>query len=87
MFWCFADRASHYILIINQLDAQTLFYNKLISCLYMFRAPCVHRQEVKIALYSIWYHHTTDRRTDRQTKGHTRHDEANSRFSQIIEGA
>jgi len=31
---------------INQLDAQNLFYNKLISCLYMFRAPCAHRQEV-----------------------------------------
>jgi len=35
-----------------------LFYNKFISCLYMFRAPCAHRQEVKIVLYSLWYHHT-----------------------------
>jgi len=35
-----------------------LFYDKFISCLYMFRAPCAHRQEVKIILYSIWYHHT-----------------------------
>jgi len=25
---------------INQLDAQNLFYNKFISCLYMFRATC-----------------------------------------------
>jgi len=24
----------------------------------MFRTPCAHRQEVKIVLYSIWYHHT-----------------------------
>jgi len=24
----------------------------------MFRAPCAHRQEVKIVLYSIWYRHT-----------------------------
>jgi len=24
----------------------------------MFQAPCAHRQEVKIVLYSIWYHHT-----------------------------
>ena len=24
----------------------------------MFRAPCAHRQEVKIVLYSFWYHHT-----------------------------
>jgi len=24
----------------------------------MFRAQCAHRQEVKIAPHSIWYHHT-----------------------------
>ena len=35
-----------------------LFYNKFIICLYMFRALCAHHQEVKIVLYSIWYHHT-----------------------------
>ena len=46
------------ILVVNQLDAQNLFYNKFISCLYTFRAPCAHRQEVKIVLYSLWYHHT-----------------------------
>jgi len=23
----------------------------------MFRALCAHHQEVKIVLYSIWYHH------------------------------
>jgi len=27
-----------FILVINQLDAHFLFYNKFISCLYMFRA-------------------------------------------------
>ena len=32
-----------FILVINQLDAQNLFYNKFISCLYMFRALCAHR--------------------------------------------
>ena len=47
-----------FILVINQLDAQNLFYNKFISCLYMFRAPCAQRQEVIIVSYSIWYHHT-----------------------------
>ena len=31
---------SIFVLVINQLDAQSLFYNKSISCLYMFRAPC-----------------------------------------------
>ena len=30
---------SIFILVINQLDAQNLFYNKFISYLYMFRAP------------------------------------------------
>ena len=34
------------------------FYNKFIICLYMFQALCAHHQEVKIVLYSIWYHHT-----------------------------
>jgi len=38
---------SVFILVINQFDAQNLLYNKFISCLYMFRAPCAHRQEVK----------------------------------------
>ena len=47
-----------FILVINQLDAQNLFYNTFISCLYMFRAPFAHRQEVKIVLYSNWYHQT-----------------------------
>ena len=39
-----------FILVINQLDAQNQFSNKFISCLYMFRAPCAHHQEVKIVL-------------------------------------
>jgi len=43
-----------FILVINQLGAQNLFHNKFIICLYMFRAPCAHRQEVKIVSYSLW---------------------------------
>jgi hypothetical protein len=35
-----------------------LFYDKFIICSYMFRALCARHQEVKIVLYSIWYHHT-----------------------------
>jgi len=38
-------------------DDVGVFYNKLISCLYMFRARA-HHQEFKIALHSLWYHHT-----------------------------
>jgi len=34
------------------------FYNKFIRRLYVFRALCDHRQEVKIVLYNTWYHHT-----------------------------
>ena len=35
---------------------KNLFYSAFISSLYMFRAPCAHRQEVKIVLYDLWYH-------------------------------
>ena len=54
--------------LINQLDAQNLFYSKFISCLYMFRAPCARRQEVKIVLYSLWYHHTETSEWSKITK-------------------
>jgi len=42
---------------LTNLMHKFLFYNKFITCLYMFRALCVHHQEVKIVLYSVWYHH------------------------------
>jgi len=35
-----------------------LFYNKFISCLYMFLSKCAYHQEVKIVLYNLWYRHT-----------------------------
>ena len=44
------------ILVINQLNAQKFVL--FIIWLYMFRALCAHHQEVRIVLYSIWYHHT-----------------------------
>jgi len=34
----------------------------------MFRAPCAHHQEVKIALYSLWYHHTETSEWSKITK-------------------
>jgi hypothetical protein len=50
---------SIFILVINQLDAQNFCFTvSFISCLYMLRAPCAHHQEVRIVLYSLWYHHT-----------------------------
>ena len=59
---------STFILVINQIDAQALFYNKFISYLYMFRAPCAHHQEVKTVLYSLWYHHTETSEWSKITK-------------------
>ena len=34
----------------------------------MLRAPCAHRQEVKIVLYSLWYHHTETSERSKITK-------------------
>ena len=34
----------------------------------MFRAPRAHRQVVKIALYSLWYHHTETSELSKITK-------------------
>jgi len=59
---------SIFILVVNQFDAQNVFYNKFISCLYVFRASYAHRQEVKIVLYGIWYHHTETREWSKITK-------------------
>ena len=46
------------ILVITNLMHRIFCHNKFTIRLYMFRAPCTHHQEVKIVLYSIWYHHT-----------------------------
>ena len=43
---------------LTNLMHKIFFYNKFIIRLDMFRAQCAHHQEVKIVLYSIWYHHT-----------------------------
>ena len=47
-------------LAINQLNAQNplFFYNRFTIRLYLFRGLCAHHQEVRIVLYSIWYHQT-----------------------------
>ena len=34
----------------------------------MFRAPCAHHQEVKIALHRLWYHHTETNEWSKITK-------------------
>jgi len=48
-----------FISVINQLDAQVLFYDKFISCLYMFRAHVLIIRRSKLhytASGIIWYH-------------------------------
>ena len=48
-----------FISVFNQIDAKKMCFTiSFISCLYMFRAPCAHHQEVKIALHSLWCHYT-----------------------------
>jgi len=47
-----------FISVSNQLDAQNLFHNKLYSIPQHVSSTCAHHQEVKIALHSLWYHHT-----------------------------
>ena len=47
-----------FISVINQLDAQNICFT-----ISLFRAStcfdtCAHHQEFKIALHSLWYHHT-----------------------------
>ena len=36
--------------------------------MYMFRALCAHHQGVKIALHSLWYHHTETSEWSKITK-------------------
>jgi len=47
-----------FIPVFNQLDAQNLFHNKLYFMPLHVSSTCAHHQEVKIALRSLWYHHT-----------------------------
>ena len=58
--WCEKHRNMYkvFILVFNQLDAQNLFYNKFYFTPLHVSSTIAYRQEVKIALYSLWYHHT-----------------------------
>ena len=50
------------------MQKKNLFYNKFISCLYMFRAVCARHQEVKIILRNLSYHHTETSEWSKFTK-------------------
>ena len=49
---------SIFISVFNQIDAQNLFHNKFYFMPLHVSSTCAHYQEVKIALHSLWYHHT-----------------------------
>jgi len=49
---------SIFVSVFNQLDAQNLFHNKFYFIPLHVSSTCAHHQEVKIALHSLWYHHT-----------------------------
>ena len=49
---------SIFISVFNQLDAQNLFHNKFYFMPLHVSSICAHHQGVKIALHSLWYHHT-----------------------------
>jgi len=49
---------SIFVSVFNQLDAQNLFHNKFYFMPLHVSNICAYHQEVKIALHSLWYHHT-----------------------------
>jgi len=49
---------SIFISLFNQIDAQNLFYSKFYFIPLHVSSTCAHHQEVKIALHSLWCHHT-----------------------------
>ena len=49
---------STFLSLFNQLDAQNLFHNKFYFMPLHVLSTYAHHQEVKIALHSLWYHHT-----------------------------
>ena len=57
-----------FISLFNQLDAQNLFHNKFYFMPLHVSSTCAHRQEVKITLHSLWYHHTVTSECPKITK-------------------
>jgi len=49
---------SIFISVINQIDAQNFVLQQVYFMLIHVSSTCTHHQEVKIALQSLWYHHT-----------------------------
>ena len=49
---------SIFISLFNQLDAQNLLHSKFYFMPLHVSSTCANHQQVKIALHSLWYHHT-----------------------------
>jgi len=49
---------SIFISVINQVDAQNFCFTKVYFMPLHVSSTCAYHQEVKIALHSLWYHHT-----------------------------
>jgi len=49
---------SIFISVFDQLVAQNLFHNKFYFMPLHVSSTCAHHREVKIALHSLWCHHT-----------------------------
>ena len=55
--------------VTNQLDAQNFCFTiSLFHASTFFWSTCAYRQEVKIALHSLWYHHTETSEWSKITK-------------------
>ena len=67
LIFCWPCISIYLFININQLDALN-FYNKFISCLYMFRAHVLIVRRAKIVSYSLWYHHTETSEWSKITK-------------------
>jgi len=67
MFVNSANKDTTMISVINQLDAQNVCFT--ISLFHSLHVPstCAHHQ-VKIALHSLWYHHTERSEWSKVTK-------------------
>ena len=59
---------SIFISLFNQLDAQNLFHNKFYFMPLHVSSTCAHYHEIKIALHSLWYHHTETSECSKITK-------------------
>jgi len=55
---CINNIKSFFISVINQLDEHNFVLQYVYFMPLYVSSTCAHHQEVKIALHSLWYHHT-----------------------------